>query len=229
MSHASRLELGGADVRGGHVRVAELHLFVRHDVVQMFRDAFHEPDVGLSFCEVLQPVAPWRRDEQQLDDKQDGRQAYDARAVEADAAGHGGRRPRKKKKKKKPAGGGRETRTGTRADERTGHNNTRTHGAGRLGGSLARRVSSFLAVRGDVQWRWRRHDGRAPRPTKNGDADVFKLPECVIDTAWRGERRQLRRDISCVLCGGGGGVEVNKGIGILFWARLTHSSGRARP
>lgn len=57
MSHAGRLELGGADVRRGHVRAAELHLFVRHDVVQMFGDAFHEPELRLWLGEVLEPIA----------------------------------------------------------------------------------------------------------------------------------------------------------------------------
>jgi len=57
MSHAGRLELGGADVRSGHVRAAKLHLFVRHDVVQMFGDAFHEPELRLRLGEVLEPVA----------------------------------------------------------------------------------------------------------------------------------------------------------------------------
>lgn len=95
MSHAGRLELGGADVRGGHVRVAELHLFVRHDVVQMFGDAFHQPDVRLGLGEVLQPVALGRRD-QRLEDhqqQQQGRHANGPRAVDGlNAAGHGGRR-----------------------------------------------------------------------------------------------------------------------------------------
>lgn len=57
MSHAGRLELGGADVRRGHVRAAELHLFVRHDVVQVFGDTFHEPELRLWFGKVLEPVA----------------------------------------------------------------------------------------------------------------------------------------------------------------------------
>lgn len=57
MSHAGRLELGGADVRRGHVWAAELHLFVRHDIVQMFGNAFHEPELRLWLGEVLEPVA----------------------------------------------------------------------------------------------------------------------------------------------------------------------------
>lgn len=65
MSHAGRLELGGADVCRGHVRAAELHLFVRHDVVQMLGDAFHEPELRLWLGEVLQPVALGPRGQQQ--------------------------------------------------------------------------------------------------------------------------------------------------------------------
>lgn len=57
MSHAGRLKLCGADEGRGNVRVAELHLFVWHDVVQMFGDAFHEPELRFRFGEVLQPVA----------------------------------------------------------------------------------------------------------------------------------------------------------------------------
>jgi len=83
VSHAGRLELGGANVGGGYVRVAELHLFVRHDVVQMFGDAFHQPDVGFRFGEVLQPVALGRRDEQ-LEKQQNG-YANGPRAVALDS------------------------------------------------------------------------------------------------------------------------------------------------
>lgn len=57
MSHSGGLELGGADVRRRHVRIAELHLFVRHDVVQMLGDAFHDSKLRFRFGEVLQPVA----------------------------------------------------------------------------------------------------------------------------------------------------------------------------
>lgn len=57
MSHAGCLELGGADISSGHVRTAELHLFVRHDVVQVFGDTFHEPELGLWLGKVLEPVA----------------------------------------------------------------------------------------------------------------------------------------------------------------------------
>lgn len=42
MSHSGGLKLSGADVRRGHVSVAKLHLFVRHDVMQMLSDAFHD-------------------------------------------------------------------------------------------------------------------------------------------------------------------------------------------
>jgi len=85
MSHAGRLEFGAADVRRGHVRAAELHLFVRHDIVQMFGDAFHEPELWLRLGEVLEPVALGPRG--QLQEKGHANQPLAA-------TGHRGRRTR---------------------------------------------------------------------------------------------------------------------------------------